>query len=379
MLGLRQNEPGCLAQGALWGGDADGQRDGVRRVPLSAGARHAVVVADPALEAALRPWVSARTQQGWTVQFVPTAEARSLPGLAPSHVLLVGHPRGEGAFHLPMTEHAPPYRHMRTAYWGDHAWTHGDLAQPPRHAVGRLPVKNHGQLESLLRKVLAPPPPVEPRVHFVDGHPQWHPFINRASHVLATWSARMPLPVGVQAGRASFNPFSVGGAQQEVDRWLASSGLLWVYVGHGQPHSVDGLNITNLPAEGGQHLAAVLACCHAGTLHAESPGLAESWLLRPAGPRAILAATNVSDPRLNPALALAFAITVLTPGATVGDAVLSAREALGGARTHPLFAALRLFAPPAIRRAHQGIYNLLGDPTLELRRRAKVASTAKSG
>ena len=85
--------------------------------------------------------------------------------------------------------------------------------------------------------------------------------------------------------------------------------------------------------------------------------------MKPGGPRALLAASNVSDPRLNPAMALAFVLSALRPGTTAGEASLAARRALAGAGTQPLFAALRLATLPTLRHAHQGLYNLLGDPS----------------
>jgi hypothetical protein len=325
-----------------------------------------VVVARPGLEHALRPLLDARVSSGFSVRWLDVAAATTLRDAPGAHVLLVGHPQADGAFHLPMEQHAPPYRHMKTPFHGDHAWIHGSLDTPPRHAVGRLPVRRMENLETLVRKLIAPPPPVPNLVTFVDGHPGWHPLINRACEVIARHAATSTLPSGATARRASFNPGAPPNLRVNLAPWLSEGGPMFVYVGHGQPGSVDGLKVEDLPPDGGQHAAVVLACCHAGTLAAPAPSLAEQWLLKPGGPRTVLAASNVSDPRLNPALAWAYVQAALTPGTTAGEALLAARHAVLGAPSKPLFSALRLAALPSLRHAHQGLYNLLGDPTFVL-------------
>lgn len=84
------------------------------------------------------------------------------------------------------------------------------------------------------------------------------------------------------------------------------------------------------------------------------------------GPRAILAASNVSDPRLNPALALGVAHACHVPGATLGSAVVVGRQAVQDGPGWNMPGALRRFAPGSLRAAHQGLYNLLGDPSAPL-------------
>ncbi|MBI5496040.1 MAG: hypothetical protein HY904_13525 [Deltaproteobacteria bacterium] len=321
-----------------------------------------VVVRRPAWRR-MAGWATLRRQQGFDVQVLDPADAGRLQQAPPSHVLLVGHPRAAGAYLLPTAEHPPPCRHMATAFHGDHAVVHGSLAEPPRHAVGRLPVHDDAELERVLARYLRPLPAEPAVVRFVDGDPRWGSAINRACHLLAGRAARRAWPAGLASTRASFNPVAPAALRADVVAWIAQGARLLVYVGHGQPDHVDGIHAHALPVDGGSVGVVVLACCHAGGFAADAPSLAERWLLTPGGPRAILAASNVSDPRLNPALADAFVRAALLPGATVGDAVLAARRALDGAAEDPIYAALRLCAPPRLRRAHRGLYNLLGDPT----------------
>jgi hypothetical protein len=323
------------------------------------------VVSHPDVRPMLHAWAQARAMQGFDVSWLSPLEVTQLQKAPASHVLLVGHPRGEGPLALAGVTHDPPYRHMATPFHGDHALVHGSLEAWPRHAVGRLPARTLPVLAALLEKTLAAPPATPPVVHFVDGHPQWQWAINLASHAVAALAARHTLPAGITAQRFSFNPFASATLRGDLQAALHSGGRVLVYVGHGQQDHVDGIHVDTLPQDGGGHVLAVLACCHAGVLDVEEPGLAERWLLRPRGPRAILAASNVSDPRLNPAMALAFVDAALQ-GGVVGDALHASRQALLGAATGAVFAALRLAAPQTLRRAHVGIYNLLGDPTLPL-------------
>lgn len=311
--------------------------------------------------------VTTRKAQGFTVDHIVPEEIATLRDAAPSHVLLVGHPRGSGALHLPTQSHPPPYKHMTTDFHGDHALVHGALDEKPKHAVGRLPARTIDALERMVRKVTAQPVPPPRVIHFLDGDPRWSRAINKACDVLAGIAAKADFAHGYEVLRTSFNPLTTA-ARADHERCLTRGAALWIYVGHGQRQSVDGLDVAAVTSRNGGASVpmAVMACCHAGAFDGDELALAEAWFSSEGGPRAIVAGSNVTDPRLNPALALALAKSALTPGMTAGEAFLSAQRAMLDAPTAPWARALRMAALPSLRKAHLGLYNLFGDPSMPL-------------
>ena len=326
------------------------------------------VVCAPEAWALLAPLVTSREAQGFSVARLAWDALPTLADAAPGHVLLVGHPCGSGPLRMPTQIHPPAYRHMASEFHGDHALVHGALRAAPVHAVGRLPARTPEALERMVRKVTATPPAPPRVIHFLDGDPKWGVAINTVCDRLAGWCARSDFARGYEVLRTSFNPVTRG-SRADAARCLTHGAALWIYVGHGQRHSVDGLDVAAVTLlDGGASLPlALMACCHAGAFDAEDPALAETWMASAGGPRAVVAGSNVTDPRLNPALALALAQAALKPGMTAGEAFLLAQRAVLGAPTAPWAAALRMAALPGLRRAHAGLYNLLGDPSMLLR------------
>jgi hypothetical protein len=332
-------------------------------VPSTGILKRIFVVSSAAVWDAMRPWSQSREQAGYQVVPLDVGQLDTLQAQTPSFVLLVGHPLGRGPLSFPAAQHDPPYRFMTSSFHGDHALVHGSLENAPRHAVARLPVRTMDALHHLVGRLSKRGTATVKTVHFVDGDPRWSSPINRACLWLANHSASIPLPPGMHVARTTFNPHAH--PVQRAHGPLQKTGELLVYVGHGQPRSVDGLSCQELETEPGHTVVALLACCHSGTLMADPPGLAETWLALPHGPCAIVAATNVSDPRLNPSLACAFVHAAVVERRPLGEAFLRAQQ--GAWPAIPLWArALQTLAPPAVRRANRGLYNFLGDPTLVL-------------
>lgn len=157
-----------------------------------------VLVCHPSLAEELNPLVQLREQQGWRVQWLSPAKVDTLAHTAASFVLLVGHPRAEGALHLPTCHHPPAYRFMTGPFHGDHALVHGSLQAPVRHAVGRLPARNPAQLRNLVERWTTPPGERARVAHLLDGDPQWGVVLARVCHALAGRMARTSLAPDVQ-------------------------------------------------------------------------------------------------------------------------------------------------------------------------------------
>ncbi|MEW5850301.1 MAG: C25 family cysteine peptidase [Myxococcota bacterium] len=326
------------------------------------------VIAAPDVRPLLEPLLALRRAEGLAVHFLLEQDLPLRDDVRDGYVLLVGHPRGDGALRLRTVSHPPPYRHMRTPFHGDHALVHGHVEVSPRFSVGRLPARTTEELRTLVAHTSSPARMAPPVAHLIDGDPKWATAINKACNVLADHFSRLPLP-GLEVQRTSFNPDCTVG-RETLHARLREGARLVVYVGHGQPTSVDGVDARNLPCchDGRDLPLAVLACCHAGRLDNDERGLSEEWLLAPGGPRAVIAASNVSDPRLNPAFALAISRDAVRPGARAGDAFLAGLRAVRDGGAGVVVGALRALAPARLRHAHLGLYNLLGDPSLPLGR-----------
>lgn len=329
---------------------------------------YAVVAAE--LRPHLDVWAEVRTGQGWQVHFLAPSQLAQLQTLPAGAVLLCGHPRArDSRLHLDVCWHPPAYRHMATPFHSDHAVVHGALEAPPRHVVGRLAARSTTDLAAMVARAVAPAPLPPPTVLFVDGDPKWHPVINAACDLLAQRYVHTLLPAGITAQRASFNPRQA--PAPALDDALAQGREMWVYVGHGQPQHVDGVTAAQA-ATAGPTRAVVLACCHAGALDGsplpqDAVGVAEAWQGGTHGARAVLAGSNVTDPRLNPAVALAAVQACMRPHAVAGDMVVAAQRALLGRAPDAVSALLKSVASTALLHAHVGLYALLGDPTAPLR------------
>jgi hypothetical protein len=187
---------------------------------------------------------------------------------------------------------------------------------------------------------------------------------------------------------------------------LNEGSLFWVYIGHGQPWSVDEVQVpgarfpilstadtAQLECRHGAPIACFLAC-YSGAFDLPRDCLAEEMLRKDGGPVAILCGSRVTMP---------YAMSVMGSelleqcfggeAETIGEAVLAAKRRMmrtdkPNRHRAALDAAAAALSPTAgqleeERAEHLDLFNLLGDPLLRVSYPreigVKVASAARPG
>ncbi len=187
--------------------------------------------------------------------------------------------------------------------------------------------------------------------------------------------------------------------------------LFWVYMGHGQPFRLDRFEVANsivpilepedLPrfrAARGMPVAILLAC-YTGAYDLQEDCVAERMLRNPDGPIGVLAASRVTLPYsmtlLGSSLMEGYFEGSASPNSpmTLGDVFLYGKRGLaskktGGKNRRLIDTLARTLSPtkdelPTERREHQFLFNLFGDPLLEISRPGTIpitcAEQTKSG
>ena len=377
-----------------------------------------VVVCPPAFQAALRPWSEHRAAQGHRVEVISnagtaeeiTAQIRARPR-RPQYVLLVGDAEPRMADDAGLRARCVPTHYVKAKVnvrWGSEPEIatdapYGDLDGDgrPDAAVGRLPADSPEELDRMIAKTLA--------YERSSDHGLWRRQVNcvagiggfgmLADAVLES-SARYLLTHNVPAAyrvsmtygswRSPYCPDPRQFRAATLDR-LNEGAWFWVYIGHGQPYSLDRARMPDgdypiftladaaqLRSRHAGPIALFLAC-YTGAFDAPHDCLGEEMLRQPGGPVAVLAGSRVTMP---------YAMAVFSVGlmdevfqrraATLGLAALRAKQRLrqatakGDAQRAALDALAAALSPApdqlAEERAeHVLLFNLLGDPLLRLR------------
>jgi hypothetical protein len=183
-------------------------------------------------------------------------------------------------------------------------------------------------------------------------------------------------------------PYPEAFALESMNR-LSEGCLFWVYVGHGRPHGLDQVNTPQgrwpilesggaleLQCHNGSPIAVMLAC-HTGAFDLPEECLAEEMLRAPGGPVAVLCGSRITLP---------YAMGVLSNEllgeffsrrhGTLGELVLAAKRntvfAERSDETSKMFDRVARLVDrehpdlDAQRRDHLQLFNLLGDPLLQL-------------
>ncbi|MEZ6088376.1 MAG: C25 family cysteine peptidase [Pirellulaceae bacterium] len=169
-------------------------------------------------------------------------------------------------------------------------------------------------------------------------------------------------------------------------------GLFWVYAGHGQVTQLDRVpatatgtpildpqSVCRLNRDASQAPIALLLACYTGAFDAKDDCLAETMLMQPGGPIAVLAGSRMTLPYGNASIATSLIQSWFEhEPATLGDAwlktiQLSTAETAASTNAIPsmIDTLAALMSPtadrlPEERAEHTRLYNLLGDPTLRL-------------
>lgn len=376
---------------------------------------HAAHLAEPA-----KAWAAYRAERGWQVTRYavdagadPDAQRAALserirrfagehaPG--PAFVLLLGD-AGPGG--IPTWRFAQPDATLRDPRDGEYATDHpyqvaavGQVA--PTIALGRVPASTTAQAMTVLEKVEryerdAPPGPWRRRIVYTAGEGRF----GAADQLLETLFRAMVeryVPDEFDVSLTYAKPGSIycpppSRLDDTVLDQLGGGALLFNYVGHGTETGFDrllyaGRSVPILEVDDLQRLApatgalpiALLTCCSAGWFDLPNGRLclAEAMLFAPGGPVAVIAGSRPTHPYANALLQKEVTRLLLVERtATAGLLDLRAMQHLlvsdrEDRRIDALAGPIALAGgwPSSLaelRRLHVELYNLLGDPALEI-------------
>ena len=395
-------------------------------------ARVLLVVAAPDYHAALTPFLNRRRSQGYRVVLIDSQNvlgttqgseavsrlvdeiARHTPSTdAPSEsrenetgpaafVLLVGDAPGldkplNSARLIPAAIRTDKSHLSRPrSFVTDNVFGLPDDRGQPRLAVGRWPVRTSAEVGVQVRKSLNYERAQVPGRHrgeitFLATTPNYDPALDPLLERMAMGIINVQVKPhwGLRAlyssPRSEFFP-GPEETQRQVVRWLEDCTPMTLFAGHGFDCGVDCVRYdrkeyvvldTEVAAQiNGTRPGTVLwmstCCCGDYDLAPPRRGLAESLMMNPRGPTAIVAGSDETSPYANLLLCLGLAQDVIERSPdTLGEALLRFKRAAFRPGP-PLFKNLLLSMEPVERpeflpEDHQFLYNLLGDPTLELR------------
>jgi hypothetical protein len=387
-----------------------------------------LVVCPSEFRAALAPWVAHRRRQGHHVVMISnlhSAEAlrgevrRIAAGGTLRYLLLVGdadpqmHASEAARKRCVAVHHAKAVVNVRYGSTPEIAtdnW-YADLDDDrlPDLAVGRLTCDSAEELDVMVGKILAYERsadfgPWRRQVNIVAGLGGF----GAVADTLVAAAARSLLTEGIPSAytttmtygswQSPYCPDPRDFRRVTLSR-LNEGSLFWVYIGHGQPWSVDEVQVpggrfpilsvadaSQLDCRHGAPIACFLAC-YSGAFDLPRDCLAEEMLREPGGPVAILCGSRVTMP---------YAMSVM--GAellqecfgrepeTLGDAILAAKRRMmatdkPGRIRAALDAAASALSPTAgqlqeERAEHLDLFNLLGDPLLRVRYPRPIGVTA---
>lgn len=382
-----------------------------------------VLVCPPVFEAVMKPWSDFRRAQGHRIALVngtlaPDEIRRQIRELAKPgklrFVVLAG-----DADKLPPGDHSRRGYSVPTHYveakinvrWGsepqiatDNWYADLDDDDLPDAAVGRLSADSAGQLAAIVAKTIAYETGA-PRGSTHDD--EWRRHVNLVAGVggfgalvdkAIETAAKSILAEGIPAEYVTtfthasltspYCPAPERFGETVVGR-MNEGCLFWVYMGHGQPHELDRLqvpggehsifqmrDIGRLHARRGPPIALFLAC-YTAAYDARGDSLAEELLRAARGPVAVVGGSRVTMPYAMSVLGVELLKECfVNRRATVGEMLLHAKRGMvlgdrNDARSKQLDSLAGLLSPSADELAaerleHVHLFNLLGDPLLSL-------------
>ncbi|MBI5550228.1 MAG: hypothetical protein HY911_01885 [Desulfobacterales bacterium] len=394
-----------------------------------------LVVTREGLLPALAPWQARREKQGFRVSIRAFAEAPTVEEIRTwiaaenrkqrcRYILLVGDcaalAESDAAWHLPSIS-GPlgyPYEGETKAIVTDALY--GDIDRDGREevAVGRLPVRDTGQLRLLIAKLFQfEERPVEPsfyRAVLWTGAKYYHAPMHR----LTLQFAEQMLPDYLYPQLISSNPASAcsGPLEEQPRRFLealSEPAFITLVVTHGSYNNLraaqreDNSEIPLTVAAVSAGLPStqaigplMLLACETGSFYlptTKGPSISETFLLHPGGPVAVVASTGIVNALTNFCMAAAIAQNMKTgEAASIGDLLLDSRlwlyqvgkYSLDQIRRHDPRARGLLQSIPVDDKAFfetKGLirnerlhYNLLGDPGLRFNRPLPMTVQARA-
>ena len=379
------------------------------------------IVHPQALTQAANKWMEYRTETGWKTSLVPTpcdgSEAdrreelahlirtaqklRSTAAAGPFCVLLLGDSDSIPAF--PFIQHDPALQSKDApTYISDHPYrTDGAGGERPLVALGRVPARTNQEALKLLRKIQ--------RYERQPAAGTWRNRIVYAAStgrfglldaVLEGLFRRMVdeiVPDSFDLSMLYANPESIycPPPEQTADALLAQLGsgaLLFNYIGHGKPRALDSLHhlgnrypilrvrdLDRLEGDGRRMPLALLSCCSTGWFDLENGEqcLAEALLFHESGPIGVVAGSRITHPYGSALLQKDFSKLLLVERVeTLGELELETTRRMLEVDAQDLnldrvagslAATMRWHSSlEELRVMHARLYNLLGDPALQL-------------
>lgn len=383
-----------------------------------------VAVCPPELWESLQPWVDYRTRQGRVVALAdgdrPPAEIRAAirdhaRGGALRFVLLVGDADPRALADDSVRRRSVPTRIapavVNVRYGSppllatDNWFADLDDDGAPDVAVGRLTADSSDELTAMIDRIQAYEVHAHPgawqrRISLVAGVSGMGPLIDVAieSATRRLLLGAVPPEFDALLTQARWeSPFCPSPAEfhrETVERFNEGC-LFWVYSGHGSCRALDRLRLPDAAYRVFDHTdaqtlqcrhgspIAILMCCHAGAYDAEQDCLAEEMLRAEGGPIAVLAASRVTMPYGMIVLGRETIAEYFSGRPkTLGELVLAAkRQAIAPDATDELRRSIDNVAAAFSDRQslveergeHVQLFNLLGDPLLQLIRPAEIS------
>ncbi|HEV7221339.1 MAG TPA: C25 family cysteine peptidase [Pirellulales bacterium] len=386
---------------------------------LPSQAADTAVVCPPSFRHALAPWVEHRQAQGRRLAFIDnrgTAEQiraairQAAKAGKLRAVMLVGDAEPLGRQDAASRARSIPVHLARAKVnvnWGsepeiatDNWYADLDDDQLPDIALGRLTADSPEELSGIVEKILA--------YERSQGEDLWRRRVNlvaglggfgQLADAALEAAAKSILTEGIPASYASsmtyaswrspYCPDPASFNQTTLDR-LNEGCLFWVYLGHGQRREVDLLRAPggayrilgsgDMPKLGARHGApiALFLACYTGAFDAAEDCLAEEMLRAKAGPVAIICGSRVTMPYAMSVLGVELLKQCFAQRrTTIGEILLHAKRNTmldprtdQRSRTLDRLAAMLNPLPGDLaeeRAEHLLLFNLLGDPLLELR------------
>jgi len=400
-----------------------------------------IVVAAADYREALEPWLERRRVQGYQIHQIdpesllgPNEGASAvavlrdeITRLAPSGNVLGENPdeARPAAFVLLVGDAPAPRERLDTArlvpaamqmemarpslqkrFVTDNVFALPDERGRARLAVGRWPVRDADEVAVQVRKSLDYERGHTPGLHrrditFLATTPNYDPFLDPVLERMAMGmiNGQVKPHWGVRAVYSSASSDYFPGpveTQKQIVRWLEDATPFTLFAGHGFDRGVDvvryrGKEYTVLDTSvahkvDGARPGTVLwmSTCSCGDFDLPPPyrGLAETLMMNPRGPTAVVAGSDETSAYANLLLCMGLAQDVIEePPATLGEAFLQFKRAAFKPGP-PLLKNMLLSMEPTekpdlLPDDHQFLYNLLGDPTLPLNLPRRVSFSAE--
>lgn len=361
-----------------------------------------LVVTRPAFAQAVKPLEQKRAEDGFkTVVSTRTiAEAIAALDRRPAFLLLVGDCQGgeeKQPWHVP-TQTRELYRwraSQRKNFASDVLWGDFDGDLVPDIPVGRIPVRTPQQLKLVVDKILAfenkRPTPSDLCMPIWTGSSGYNPMLDSMATWLLLGIVQKDASPWVEPWIISADPMHplCGWPPDQVKMFTARfsrGGFLAAFLGHGYLrgfYSMDfnGTRINYTDADAKAGLAAgrpgppmMIIACDTGRFVEQDNCLAESLLLLPAGPVAVVAATTESHPLTNYFSGVALLQQTRTNNKRLGSIWLNAQKQASKARDVIMERMLmdvegkleERIDVAKLRRDQILMYALLGDPATQL-------------